>query len=676
MPFSSRSADRLSSPERLERPLYLALQDSALAEDLAQELRQHGWRVRTFVNPDVLRNAARTHTPAAILMDLRLLREPRQGLDLLVELQDLAGHEVPLFFTSADGGFHQRLQAVQAGGSAFFPLPLNRSALLHRLHQLQQARAQPAGRVLLVDGASHDLRAASSALRDAGFAVDILDAPEQVLDRLDERPYDLLLVSAALGGIDPVELVQAVRQTEVHYPLPVLMLTADNKRLLDDGASAAGVDAIIGLPIEPKDLVAIARARIERALGLRSAFEYLARHDPVTGLFNRRHFIESLRSALAGGGRGGALLYVLIPAASGNTAAAVAEALRRQLPPLAVAAQVEADGIAVLLPGADSGEFERLAQVVAARLREAPGAGPASPPRCHVGMTLLTGQQRSSSEIIGRARQAAELQARDNAPTSERTEGAEHAWAAPVRAALRDGRFRLVYQPIANLSGQPTSYYEVFVRMLDGASHDILPQEFLPAAERAGLATELDQWITARAIHVLAEQKSLRHQPILFVKLFADTVASAHFPEWLKGRLAAASVAPARLVFQITQRTASLRLAETCDFITALRAIGCLVALEHVGVDGDAGPELIKRLKPDFVKLSPQLTSDIGANLEHQKAVQAVAGHCRSLGARTIAALVQDALNLSVLWRCGVEYIQGYFMQEPVDVFSSDETLS
>ena len=207
--------------------------------------------------------------------------------------------------------------------------------------------------------------------------------------------------------------------------------------------------------------------------------------------------------------------------------------------------------------------------------------------------------------------------------------------------------------------------------MLDEEGQDVLPQEFLPSVMRLGLAGRLDRWVTARAINVLVELDSLEHQPTLFIKLFPDTVADPSFPGWLADRLRENHVGGDRLVFQVTQRAAASRLTETVDLARSLQDFGCGLAMEHYGDTPDHG-ELIGRIPLKFVKLSATLTQDLAESAANQKAIQAIAGQARAANARTIAALVQDASNLSTLWACGVEYIQGYFMQEPSDVFAED----
>ena len=246
---------------------------------------------------------------------------------------------------------------------------------------------------------------------------------------------------------------------------------------------------------------------------------------------------------------------------------------------------------------------------------------------------------------------------------------------ARIRAALADDQFRLVYQPISSLSGAPTAFYEVFLRMLDERGEDILPAEFVPVVDRHGLGPQLDRWVIGRALRVLEQQRSLRHAPILFVKVLAATVCDPSFPGWLRQQVAASELEPERLVLQITHRTAVAHPLETRELLRSLRAAGFRTALEHYA-ETDPSHPLLSELTLDFVKLSRQLTHDMTENRQHQQLVQAITGRCRALEIHSVAALVQDALTLSTLWSCGVEYIQGYFMQEPADVFDTAEQLA
>jgi EAL domain-containing protein (putative c-di-GMP-specific phosphodiesterase class I)/DNA-binding response OmpR family regulator len=667
-----------------DRPVYLLSREAALAEALAHDLRHRGVRARTFINLEVLRNAGRSEKPLAVVLDLTFAAA--HGAELKNSLSH-GGYSPALLFLGTNDDFTQRLQAVRAGGSGYYSLPVNRSALLHQLMALSNSTAASPGKILLIDDKQGLLREAQQALLAAGFDARRIDQPQRTLHELQHGDFDLLLMNDTLDDMRGAEVLHVVRQSMSLHALPAIILTRGDKRRLDEEATAAGADALLGLPVAPTDLVGVVRAKLQRARRLFDTYGYSIRRDPASGLFNQSYFMDALRQAVseatAGHGRA-ALLWLdaevgtASPAQTDALFVHIADLLAALLPPLALPARFE-DGVAILLPDPGASTLEGLLEAIGEQLRQLQKAptGRQLELRCGLGATLLTNRQRSPADAVALARQAASLRPKQQAEGGPAVARAsDDGWTSAVKNALQENRFRLVYQPIASLSGQPTSFYEVFVRMLAADGRDILPQEFLGPAERGGLTEQLDRWVLARAVHVLESQRDLRDKPTLFVKVFPDSIgAGRSLAHWLGDQIRHANLDANRLVLQIRQDCAATRQMETRQFAAAARELGCLIALEHFDASGDAAQQLLHALRPDFVRLSPRLTQDIGTNREHQKVVEMIAGQCRSIGARPIAALVQEALNLSVLWRCGVEYIQGYFMQEPADVFSADASL-
>lgn len=672
-------SDTSTGTARGDAPVFLVFKDGRMGEQLAGRLRDFGLRTRHAVNLDVFRNAAAATPPSAVVLDDELL--PDDATSAVLEDIHASGRcgPAPLVVVGRNDGVEQRLRAVRAGAQAWFTRPFNPSVLAHRLHQLRGLGAAEHLHALLVDdtGALADTGAS---LQTGGMTTTVLDDPMRLLDQVRANRPDILLVSGDLAAVDAAELMQMLRQDSRHYGLPALILTAGDKRRFDGLAARAGIDGVVGLPVPATDLTAIVRSRLERVAGLQSSARYLARRDPDTGLDSPGHVLEELRQALAlsrGNEQRTTLLYLQVEAAEAaagrdprvQRALMVATARRLQilLPATALAARIDEGAYAALLFGADAAELEHLT----ARLQEAlEQQAPAT--RARLGLTLLRADLSNADAALARARDAALAgdTAAEPATTGDATAETID-WSGPLTNALDRGRFRLVYQPIASLSGTPVSVYEVFVRMLDEQGGEVLPQEFLPAAQRLGLTTPLDRWIVGQAVDVLASQARRDHRPILFVKLFPETVADSRFPRWLADQLREQGVPGDRLVFQLTQEAAATHLAETAALMDALQPLGCALALEHYGARAD-GNNLLQRLPLKYIKLSPALTREIGTDPTLRADVQAITSQARSAGVRTVAALVQDASSLSVLWGAGVDYIQGYFMQAPSDVFAGE----
>lgn len=484
MTSSGKSAIAVSGAW-LERPVYLLCKNIAFADNLALDLRRHGLRARSFVNPQVLCNAGRNEAPLAVVADIAFAGA---GANLQAACKQ-QGHGPTLLFLGADDDFGQRLRAVRAGGAGYYPIPVNRSALLHQLTALgMSAGAEPAERILIVDGPQEALADAGRTLDQAGFRTTTSVDPDRTLHDLEHGEFPLLLLNDDLDGMRGAELLRVVRQTIRFQALPVVMLTRGDTRRLEEEAGAAGTDALLRLPAAAADLLGVVRATLQRARQLSATYSYSIRRDPGSGLFNPGHFMDALRQAAAAAGQGGAALLWVNAGGSGTSLQSVrtdallvhvADVVVPLLPPLTLAARMDVDAIAVLLPDLGSSELERLLHRLREQLRER------LPDRCTLGATLLTSRQGNAVDALELARQAAarpiEAAGAADAGNSEAIDG----WASKVQQALKENRFRLLYQPIASLSGQPTSFYEVFIRMIadsDGEP-DVLPQEFLGSAE-------------------------------------------------------------------------------------------------------------------------------------------------------------------------------------------------
>lgn len=676
-----------------EHPVYIGLGDSDLAEDIARELRNQGFRARQFINTDVLRNAARKAPPAAVILDLDLLDSPDSVLDLMVSLSEGAGWDVPLVGLSASGDIEARRRAVRAGCAALMTLPLNPTVLSYHLRRLIKGVESPDIR-LLAFGSDATFLEHVAALNSGQTRIQTADTAEALIRAAETTDIDGVLIDADQHGEDPVELIHMLRQLPNGVNAPIFIATGQDKRRFDEAALHHGIDAIIGLPISGRDLQAILTARIKRTTDLREAYRYMSRRDIATGLFNREAFDETLAGALRSPStqkNQTALFFIQISEVQGDQGDArlateraevfIANQLRANLSAFAVPARVDRGAFAVLLFNPNMAELEHLIGLLQEQLSSFQFriADQIYTGHCAVGMTMLGEHLRNEDEALARAQASAEI--RTHGATAEerasqnrqRTAALEH-WGDRLKQALRENRFRLVYQPIASLSGSPTPFYEVLVRMLDESGNDILPREFLPAVEHHQLMRELDRWVVGRALHVLESYDEHGHKPVLFIKLFSDTVVDDGFAEWFSQQQGGSGIEASRLVFEIDHAVALAHLSEASKLAKALTQLGSHVAVEHFGKRStDTG--ILSQMPMKYLKLAGNLTDDVADSAEHQKLIQSTTGLARQHKIATVAALVQDASNLSVLWQCGVEYIQGYFMQEPADIFDTEAEL-
>src|SRR4030095_1589929 len=107
-------------------------------------------------------------------------------------------------------------------------------------------------------------------------------------------------------------------------------------------------------------------------------------------------------------------------------------------------------------------------------------------------------------------------------------------WVKHIKTALMENRFRLVQQPVASLQGEDPNMFDVLVRMLDHQGKEVLPADFMAAAERNDLLKNIDRWVVGASLSFAAKAKP----GCLLVRLSRDTVLDNAFIDWLKSPLA------------------------------------------------------------------------------------------------------------------------------------------
>jgi multidomain signaling protein FimX len=250
---------------------------------------------------------------------------------------------------------------------------------------------------------------------------------------------------------------------------------------------------------------------------------------------------------------------------------------------------------------------------------------------------------------------------------STRMEEMDQLWVKRIKKALLENRFRLANQPIANLTGEHKELHDLFVRMVDEQGEEVLPAQFVQAAERNRLIKNIDRWVIGAAFEFCAA----RPQATALVRLSKDTMLDSMLPAWLETRRKNAGLAENVLVFQITEDVAASHLKQTRDMATRLRKIGFGFSIEGFTASAATLP-LLEHLPMDYLKIDGSLMQGLAGDQQAQDRVRTIVEAAREREIVTVAERVEDANTMAVLWQLGVHYIQGYQVREPEVVLSED----
>ena len=238
-------------------------------------------------------------------------------------------------------------------------------------------------------------------------------------------------------------------------------------------------------------------------------------------------------------------------------------------------------------------------------------------------------------------------------------------WEREIYQALTDGRFKVIFQMISKIDVGDGDDYELLFRMSDKETGaDIMPAEFIVAAEQSGLIVVIDQWVTSQAINMIADDIAKGRKGKYFIKLSNRTLASDDFINWLMAEMKKQRIQNNRLVFEINTTELVKRPIEVHALVRALHRINCRVVLEYFGTQKNH-MSIIEHFFFDYIKLDRSLTHGIVDDMSRLGMVRSIVAQAKIAGIGTIAEFIEDAKTLSALCNVGVDFIQGHFVQHP-----------
>jgi diguanylate cyclase (GGDEF)-like protein/PAS domain S-box-containing protein len=430
--------------------------------------------------------------------------------------------------------------------------------------------------------------------------------------------------------------------------------------------------------------------------------DHQVNHDALTGLPNRRHFVERLGEALAArtAGRTVAVLFVdldnfklvndsLGHASGDRLLVALAERMRHVVRPDDLIARFGGDEFAVLVRGiAGQDDVRRLADRLNSALR-APVAvdGEQRFVTASIGICIAppapaeadaTTVLRDADAAMYRAKELgkARCETFDDALRRQVVERVEFEGA--LRGAAERGELRLDYQPFVDLQSGRVSGVEALLRWEHPELGTVPPLRFVPVAEQSGLIVAIGAWVVreacAQAARWAASDPAAGELEVA-VNVSPRQLAAPSFADDVRRALADTGLAPHRLCLEVTESAVVADLDTATRSLNRLKELGVRLAIDDFGV-GYASLSQLKALPPvDVLKIDRSFVEGVLGDHEDRAIVEAVVQLAGSLGLRTVAEGVESAEQAELLrqMRCSVG--QGYHFARPAPAAAISELL-
>jgi len=578
------------------------------------------------------------------------------------------------------------------------------------------AEAKRLGRILLVDDQAQNRDMLGRRLERRGYEVVMRESAVGIEDAIAEEKIELVLLDWMMPERSGLDALGGIRTRFDAEHVPVIVVTA-----LDDGdvvstALEAGANDYISKPIDLRVLTARVKAQLdrrqavlaldairndlertvlERTHDLRSANETLseqiaereaaealaqslARHDPLTGLANRRHFLEELERRLglvAARDDGFALMFVDLDRfkpindvhghlIGDQLLQVIATRLSGCIRDDSLASRLGGDEFAILLEGAEDREgiaaaakrilSELSAPILINGLKLAVGAS--------IGIAICPIDGRTSEEILQRG-DAAMLRAKEDRGTYQFFDSSmdealksKASLEADLRAAIPAGEIVPYFQPVVHLDTGALAGFEVLARWPHRTRGMVPPSQFIPVAEEAGLVDAMFWALLAEACRKALDAPG---EFVLAVNISPSQVRDQWFPEKVLRTLNETGFPAQRLEIEVTESAMIGDIQRAKASLLSLKNQGVKVALDDFGT-GYSSLFLLRELPIDKIKIDRSFVGSMVSDRENATIVGALVGLGKALGLNVTAEGVEDAETESALRGLGCLLGQGY----------------
>jgi multidomain signaling protein FimX len=432
---------------------------------------------------------------------------------------------------------------------------------------------------------------------------------------------------------------------------------------------------------------------------LEKEIEQLRQQDLLTGLFNNQYFMEQVKTAVNASNKHeekSALLYIepdnfkniketLGIAESDLVLSDIAAYIQETVPEDgAHIARYAGTIFSILITGPLQKQAEEIAERLCAGLTDKifEAEGKTITTTFSIGLSTITETTLDAKKAIAQTETACGV-AKHNGGNQVHIFSEEDALASleadkrivsTLELALKNNRFMLQYQPIVSLHAEPGERYEVLLRLQNQDNSVVMPNEFIKAAEQAGLIADIDKWVIKSAAKAILDKRKIGKKIQFFIKLSADSLRDPNLLVWISKLLQAARLHGDSLVFEISEQDALENIKAAKTFSDGLKQLHCNMAIDHAGVDSD-DLSYIKHLQLKYLKIDGSHINNVSSD-ESQEVIERVAEVGRKNNILTIAEHVQDPTCLAVLWQHGVNFIQGYYLQQPKNSLDYDFSSS
>jgi len=234
-----------------------------------------------------------------------------------------------------------------------------------------------------------------------------------------------------------------------------------------------------------------------------------------------------------------------------------------------------------------------------------------------------------------------------------------------LRKAIQDHQLRLYYQPKIAIATGRVMGLEGLVRWYHPNEGVILPDEFVPLAERSGLIKPLSLWVLAEAPKQWRKMRDLGYDLAISVNLSVRDLFDTQVPEYVRDVLKQHDMPCDKLILEITESAMMEDPQQARSTLTALSSMGVRLSIDDFGT-GYSSLAYLKNLPVDEIKIDKSFVMHMDRDSDDQTIVKSTVNLGHTLGLKVTAEGVTGKASWDMLQELGCDYAQGFYMSRPI----------
>ncbi|WP_167998830.1 putative bifunctional diguanylate cyclase/phosphodiesterase [Desulfitobacterium metallireducens] len=237
--------------------------------------------------------------------------------------------------------------------------------------------------------------------------------------------------------------------------------------------------------------------------------------------------------------------------------------------------------------------------------------------------------------------------------------------ASGLKSALARNEFTVVYQPLCDAKTGEVTSAEALIRWNHSKMGLIPPNEFIPIAEETRIIIPIGEWVLRSAVQEAKRWHDAGHMIIVAVNISCIQLEECHCYQKIQQILAETGLEPQFLELEITERVALSNPEEMIRILNNLRSIGIKIAIDDFGT-GYSSLSYLKKYPVHTIKIDRSFIQDIAFEVRDRAMLKALLIMAKSLNFSTVAEGVETPEQFSILSDMGCNVVQGFLLSTPL----------